>query len=144
MNKLTYREAYDKIIEAYFNNQIIPMDEDFCFCGTLNNNEGNWCGDLVVPNKALPYTQLQFGRMEAALFAPLMKLGVNKQKDWEYPTGGYDADGIIDERIPLYEDSLFAGMSAALDVLRQIHIERGENVDEVPVFTKRKLSINAL
>lgn len=39
-----------------------------------------------------------------------------------------------------YEAALFAGMSAALDVLKQIHIERGEVIDEVPVFTKRQLA----
>jgi hypothetical protein len=41
---------------------------------------------------------------------------------------------------PEYEDELFAGMCAAIDVLKQVHIEHGEVIDEVPVFEKRVLN----
>lgn len=41
--------------------------------------------------------------------------------------------------IPDYENKLFNGMVAALEVLKQIHIEHGEVIDEEPVFTKRIL-----
>ena len=40
------------------------------------------------------------------------------------------------------EDKLFEGMCAALEVLKQIHKERGEDVDSVPEFKKRKLQTN--
>lgn len=41
---------------------------------------------------------------------------------------------------PLYEDALFEGMCKALEVLKQIHIERGENVEENDnVFHKRTI-----
>ncbi len=39
---------------------------------------------------------------------------------------------------PGYEDALFTAFQAALDRLREIHISKGENVDEF-VFVKRKL-----
>lgn len=38
----------------------------------------------------------------------------------------------------LQENALFKAFEAALDVLKQIHIKRGEPVEEAPVFVKRK------
>jgi hypothetical protein len=37
-----------------------------------------------------------------------------------------------------YENALFNAMCNALEVLKQIHIAWGENVDETPVFKKRE------
>lgn len=42
MQQLTYQEAYDLIIQAYFKDEIKPMDPKFCFCGTLNGNSQHW------------------------------------------------------------------------------------------------------
>lgn len=41
---------------------------------------------------------------------------------------------------PKYEDDFFKGMTAALEVLKDIHRSRGEDVDGVKVFTKRVLA----
>lgn len=39
-----------------------------------------------------------------------------------------------------YEEGLFEGMVKALEVLKEIHRSRGENVDEeIQAFTKRNL-----
>lgn len=40
--KLTYRQAYDKIIDAYFKGEIRPMEAMFCFCGILSDNSSVW------------------------------------------------------------------------------------------------------
>ena len=120
MKKLTYQQAYDKIIQDYFNDRIRPIEPTFCFCGTLCG-DNKWFGythenlDKVRHNNYGPYKGVEYARMEHAL---LIKL----------PLFGH-----------FNEDELFAGMSAALDELKQIHIERGEVIDEVPVFTKRLL-----
>lgn len=131
MNKLTYRQAYDKIIEAYFKNEIQPLLPDFCFCGTLNcNNEDYWCS-FDVKRNGIYYSGREFQRMEVALLETMSDvIGIY-----------YKAEYVPEWDIsPKYEDALFKGMSAALDVLRQIHIDRDENVDEgIPAFTKREL-----
>ena len=36
---MTYNEAYSKIIDAYFRDEIRAMDSNFCFCGTLTDAE---------------------------------------------------------------------------------------------------------
>lgn len=137
MNKMTYQQAYNKIIEAYFKDEIKPMDDAFCFCGTLNNNKRNWCGYAAVPENN-EYTQLEFGKMERSLFEPLITMGFYSIDEFHrWKTGGYREEK--ENKGNLYEDALFDGMCAAIDVLKEIHRSRGENVDEVPEFTKRKL-----
>jgi hypothetical protein len=120
---MTYKQAYDKIIDAYFKDEIIPMNCNFCFCGTLAH-DSSWWKRSDHRDKSYPYSVDEYNSMEAALFGKLYELG--KAERWK--------------RNPKYEEVLFAGMSAAVDVLKQIHIERGEVIDEVPVFTKRQLN----
>jgi len=122
MKKLTYKEAYDKIIAAYFRDEIKPFSPSFCFCGTLCNGDKWYRGvsfpTAVIHNPYYGYTGCQLGLMEKALL----------DKVWHL---GEISDG--------WEDAIFSGMCAALEVLKQIHKERGEDVDSVPVFTKREL-----
>lgn len=122
---MTYKEAYDKIIEAYFKDEINPMDASFCFCGTLCDGDIGWhgCTHGRVHNDFMFYRGVEYVRMERALLDTIREFH------------GY----YIKSDNPGYEDALFEGMSAALDVLKQIHIERGEIVDELPSLTKRGL-----
>lgn len=130
MEKLTYQQAYNKIIDAYYKDEINPFNEEFCFCGTLSPNS-NWSRSPYFKTPILeyyPYSKEEYGRMEKALFSKLKKCRWQKIGLVDYPSEN-----------PFTEDELFAGMSAALDVLKQIHIERGEVIDEEPVFIKRQL-----
>jgi len=125
MKQLTYREAYDKIIQAYFNDEIKPMQPKFCFCGTLAGGD-NW-GDYNLSERPSElYLHEEFNKMEEALLDTMNNI-----------------HSIEDDFCKVkYEDALFIGMSAALDVLKEIHRERGENVDEVPtIFKKRELVV---
>lgn len=124
---MTYKEAYDKIIQAYFRDEIKPMNPKFCFCGTLAGGQ-NW-GDFCRPhNASTRYTYDEFINMEAALLDTIDSImGIpNKAK----------------QELPIYEVAMFEGMCAALEVLKQIHLSRGENVDDVEgvgEFKKREL-----
>ena len=122
----TYREQRDKIIEAYFKGEIQPMNSNFCFCGTLAGGMSwLWRRDKHC------YSLDEFRRMEAALL-------------FLFDDHDFEKSGIVcvhGETHPQYEEVLFEGMSNALDVLKQIHIEHGENVDEeLSPFIKRDLS----
>lgn len=127
MNTLTYPEAYNKIIEAYFKDEIQPLDAHFCFCGTLCNNSSGWFGlPRALHYPLAGYSGDDFVKMERAL---LDTMSDNPDERFPYT---YEKN---------YEELLFKGMSAALDVLKEIHRSRGENVDEgIPAFTKRKLT----
>ena len=124
----TYEQQFNKITEAYIKDEIEPYDSEFCFCGTLNpyrNIEGlsmAWNYDLNGVTQQYrhpqPYTYKEYKRMEIALFDNLREV-VKGNAGWE--------------------ERLFSGMCEALEVLKQIHIERGEVIDDTPVFKKREL-----
>ena len=122
----TYKQAYDKIIEAYFKDEIKPNDTKFCFCGTLNNNDSSWYSE-----DGFFYKRLELVKMEAALFKAF------PETDWEYNRPTFSCE---QELITNYEDKLFEGMCAALEVLREIHINRGENIEGQFEFKKRELA----
>jgi hypothetical protein len=121
---MTYNEAYNKIIDAYFKNEIKPYKAKFCFCGTLCDKSDAWHGVTgftifqSAHNDYNGYAGDDFVRMETALLESIR--GVRRLSD-------------------AYEDALFAGMCAALEELKAIHKSRGENVDELPKLTKRQL-----
>jgi hypothetical protein len=139
----TYREQYDKIIQAYFKDEIKPYNSNFCFCGTLapdiyaRDGYKNWNNHAGGFNKKQqPYTLEEYYRMEKALFLEL--------NAYEGRIDGKTcslSSKCLERHHDGYEDALFAGMCAALDELKKIHEERGEVIDEVPEFTKRNLAL---
>jgi hypothetical protein len=135
MEKLTYKQAFDKITEAYIKGEIQPYDSTFCFCGTLSTSKC-WNQPEYCNYDELEYRKDQYINMEMAL---LTALGNTPSGRGEFYWRG-DGDGANSEPSTEYENKLFAGMCAALEVLKQIHIERGEIIDETPAFTKRQLA----
>lgn len=122
---MTYNEAYNKIIEAYFKDEIRPYEASFCFCGTLCNGSSSWrrveykgifSGD--IHNDFIGYTGKEYADMEKALLLALIGCSYNNRIE--------------------YENRLFDGMCAALAVLRGIHIKRGEVIDEYLRLTQRQ------
>lgn len=126
LNKMTYNEAYNKIIDAYFKDEIKPFDAQFCFCGTLCDSSADWhiySHEIITKarhNDFNGYTGHQFVMMEHALLEHVRCIGPGNVR---------------------YEEKLFNGMCDALGVLKEIHRERGEDVDAMPALTKRKLAI---
>lgn len=121
MKQLTYKEAYNKIIDAYFKDEIKPMHPNFCFCGTLSP-DGRWYSQYT--KQEYPYTTEEYRKMEAALFSgKILPLWAQHSEEQ-------------------FEEALFNGMCVALDELKAIHRGRGENVDEeFETFKKRGLKI---
>lgn len=130
MNKLTYIEARDKIWNAYFRDEIKPADAQFCFCGTLCNNSVDWFNlPLEEHRDLMGYTGKNFVKMEVALFEGVY----DKMEDGSYQSNN-------EEGTKKFEEKLFSGMLAALEVLKQIHRDRGDYIPEdEPLLTKRIL-----
>lgn len=129
---MTYKQAYDKIIDAYFKDEIRPMNPSFCFCGTLDGGSDDWCYA-----KGLFYTKKEYVKMEYALLIKLLPFGIEEDGGHSHP-GQWSGDLYTEKEG--YEDTLFSGMSAALDVLKQIHLDRGEIIDDpIETFKKREL-----
>ncbi len=128
----TFQEQYNKIIDAYFKDEIKPLDAHFCFCGTLCENSNNWYG-------AARYFHLDYMFYKGSEYLRMEKSLIDTMSDFERLKGQH----FVREDHPIYEESLFIGMCAALEVLKQIHIERGEVIDEIkPAFAKRTLNPN--
>lgn len=124
MEKLTYKQAFDKITEAYIKGEIRPYNSNFCFCGTLCDGSSEWRNDDYggifsngVHKDFMFYTGKQYAEMERVLLMAIYRH--------------------TDEN---YEELLFNGMTAALEVLKEIHRDRGEDVDAHSlVFEKREV-----
>lgn len=129
-NLPSYKTQFDKITEAYIRGEIKPLDAKFCFCGTLCDNSTKWAKNPEEEhNDFAGYLGNDFVRMEKAL------LTTSFNYLWDKTGGGIlHAEELHPQE---YEDALFNGMTAALKVLKQIHIQRGEIIDETPVFIKR-------
>ena len=119
-----FQTQYNKIIDAYFKDEIKPYDAEFCFCGNLCNNQDDWCRmPCLRHNDFMGYFGKDFVRMESALLLTIEKQCGNRSV-YEHQE---------------YENALFKGMAKALEILREIHQEHGEVTDEAPVFNKRIL-----
>lgn len=134
MKKITYKQAYDKIIEAYFKDEIHPLWPTHCICGTLNSNDPSYWSGYESKENGHFYKGIEFQQMEVALLSTMDEILMDVDI--------YGDDSDKTKQHPEYENALFAGMCAALDTLKEIHRSRGENVDEVLTpFTKRNLTI---
>lgn len=138
---MNYKEAESLIIDAYFKDEIEPYNGGFCFCGTLNNNDAHW-----RKTGSRDYNRMEFIKMEHALLSTINMMTYNAG-DIFYASGkwdikdvhGHTVDRGVVKKHPNYENALFEGMVQALNVLREIHKSKGENVDEEVVFKKRVL-----
>jgi len=128
----TFKQAFDKITEAYIKGDIQPYHVDFCFCGTLASRRGiSW--DTSI------YSFAQLSAMEFALLEEIRAQTMGGP-DMYFRTGnGISRESVFNH--PRYEQALFDGMVKALDVLRKIHISRGEDVEAFE-FKKRELSFS--
>jgi hypothetical protein len=134
---MTYKESKDKIIAAYFNNEIEPYEMEFCFCGTLayDNYACDWSVDF--------YTKRELKDMEKALLQTIKDETVGEICDM-YGLERGNRLRVVRNKIqahPNYETALFNGMVNALEVLKQIHINKGEEIEEEEDnfnFQKRK------
>lgn len=134
MNTPTYKEQFDKITRAYIANELNPLDGCACFIGNLLNGNSRWT----------------FGRKFdwgndglATVCNEKFLLSIVKKE----ANGLYTAQEIVDLEenfLDKYacllsrEDALFHAMESTLEMLKQIHISKGEIVDPIP-FAKRQL-----
>lgn len=135
MNTPTYQQQERLIHEAYIENRIRPFKANFCFCGTLSP-DANWSGMIKRRDDiSYNYSVNEYGRMEKALFSAFPSV-------WQVIPGVLNYEGMPEdyEKHKDYEEWLFNGMVAALEALKQIHIEKGETIQSTPSFEKRKLT----
>jgi len=144
MNKKpTYQEQFNKLTEAYISNKVDPYYGCGCFVGNLLNGKGNWelgremliwhrskeYGYQISP-KGLHHTLLVLQEECDSLYTPREIFELEK-KFLRCYNSLKDQDG--------EEEALFKAFETTLDLLKEIHISKGEIIDTIPVFTKRQL-----
>jgi len=159
MNKTpTYKEQFDKLTRAYISGEVDPWDCQACFVGNLLNNVGRWSDcrigdidifmtgkgrigfaswsneyrfnkgvDTILEESSGLYTPQEIADIEAVFIKTIVDNG-GRQYAWK--------DEIV---TPTDEEALFVAFEATLEFLKQIHISKGEVIDETPVFQKRQL-----
>lgn len=81
------------------------------------------------------YTMFEIAQLEAVFLNTYRKYG---------GIPSYTAKGMRNANLwtkedeKIYEEALFKAFEEALEFLKQIHISKGENVDETPTFVKRQ------
>lgn len=158
----TYQQSYDKLTAAYIHGQVEPWSLCFCFVGNLLNNTSQWgnCRLIDISNsegvlipqcvidkqdaqifeKSLlsikvesqgTYTPIEIANLEAIFMHTYMK-----NKGFHGKISGFDPgpDNLV---IPQHEEALWLAFVAGLEKLKEIHIAKGEKIDEAITLTKR-------
>jgi hypothetical protein len=136
-----FEEQYQKIVSAYYKNELRPMNSCACFIGNMFNNNRLWSNirtvcigvdGFIVNDEGLLYSESKsFIEIESNhLYTPqeIVDLENNFLKT-SYP----------DRKSSDYtEESLFEAMQSTLEMLRKIHESKGEIIKDYS-FIKREL-----
>jgi len=148
MGHIKYQIQFDKIVNAYMQNKMTPLKPCGCFIGNLLNNNENWIwGRALIYNSILTpfeeeqstlcllkeaqgmYTIKEIIDIEATFLNIISGTGDSR----ELPAPQFDPNS------KGYEERLFKGMEAALEHLKKLHQEKGEVIEDNPIFSKREL-----
>lgn len=145
MNHPTYKEQFDKITSAYINNELNPWKCSACFVGNLLNGSADWA-EFRELNDNAPYEwQSRMIPSEHKIARKCLIIesgGIYSIQEIEILELNFlNMIGDLKKGDDGYEESLFKAMDYTLEYLRQIHINKGEIIDDAPVFEKRKLQL---
>jgi len=139
MNKPTFKEQSEKIIQAYLKCEINAGDACACFVGNLLNNKGEWIDGRhsfeygkVDPNKNMRSRAIECINQESNSLYTLQEILELEEK---FMTERYTRTGNDMNR----EDALFNAMTSTLEMLKQIHISKGEVIEDEITLQKREL-----
>lgn len=146
----SFEQQYQKIVQAYYRNELKPFSGCACFVGNLLNNKDGWeevriaralVAKLppVLNENGWSYSEgVECIQKESkGLYTPLEIATLEHVFIMRYVNEG----GKMDTYEPLHEDALFQAMSAALQHLKDLHISKGETVSDYN-FQKRTLHEN--
>ena len=147
MKTPTFKEQFDKIVNAYLKNELEPVNPCGCFIGNLLNNKSSW----------IQVRDIRFN-IEKDLNRPYVKGGV--ECIFSESNGLYTPEEIIgmeaifmktiygeecmksqeDFQEGEFEEAIYEAMEKAPLKLKEIHESKGEIVEDY-TFTKRKLEL---
>lgn len=153
---IPFKVQFDKLTKAYIEGKVNPYRECACFVGNLLNGTHEWRGI----RRYRPYGNsiLREDMNFILSFSSSIK-SIDEQSDGMYsPREILKLENLflhtLEKKItsdlpfpaayilvhPNYEEALFHAFCVTLDKLKEIHISKGENVEEF-TFIKRKLEV---
>jgi hypothetical protein len=140
-NYPTYKTQFDKLTRAYINGQVDMCDCSHCFVGNLLNNEWRWayCRNIDIVN-AYEYLPIENAVVKREEFEKLIIKESNGfytpeevlLLEREFMGAGREIGDCLNE------DRLFYAFEKTLELLKKIHLSKGENIEQDFIFQKRK------
>lgn len=146
---MTYKEAFDKITIAYIKDELNPWVNCACFVGNLLNNTDTWSNGRysdfnkrIIAIRSIQKQSKGFYLLEEILsleriFLHTLNDNLLKPNDIFDP---FNSTNQNKRKLPEYENALFKAMETTLEYLKQIHIKKGELIEETPILEKRILN----
>lgn len=156
----SFKEQFDKMTALYIHGKVNAFNNEMCFCGNLEDGNIAWSSAKKIEEdqweairhtcnrsydyRPLEYTPNQYWEMEAVFMFPISKFLMLRVGSFGGACAGWiDSYNNSDVSIPEYEDALYQGFTNAIEVLKRIHIARGEKVEETG-FEKREKNVAQL
>lgn len=144
---ILYKTQFDKLTSAYIAGKVDPYSACGCFVGNLLNNSINWVKardlDLKVAKdqttKTISKECVDEESNNSYSLQEIYDLERIFLRTYRENNGDYYAfDSIRGTGATKQdEDALFIAFEKTLEYLKQLHISKGEVIDEIPVFEKR-------
>jgi len=141
MNKPTFKEQSEKIIQAYLKCEINPWAPCACFVGNLLNRSGKWVSRLPGSHNRGKIWENHPGLPHAIDSVFIESSGLYSLQDVLLLEKNF-LDIIDDNRTQDWEqteEGLFLAMVSTLEMLKQLHISKGEIIEEEVTLQKRQL-----
>lgn len=138
MNTPTYEQQWQKLTEAYLRGEMQPCNSCCCFIGNLLNGNSDWAS-----GRTFDYTKPDTPAIPIPSLVHFTSKAIIKESN-----GYYSVEEILNmETIFLnvacnsddYNEGIFEGMTAALEVLRKIHEAKGDPTAKYITLAKRQL-----
>lgn len=142
---MNYKQQFDKLTEAYANNKVSPYDSCACFVGNMLNGNDKWIssreGNTLIGfiMKNLEYVNKAIEEEAEGYYTAKEIFDIEFVFMYTIRRGVVDTVNYVHSKN--WEDILFEGFEAALELLKEIHISKGEDIDSqfIPKFVKREL-----
>lgn len=140
----TYKEQFDKLTRAYINDEVNPYSECACFVGNLLDGSREWAkfrrgdcykgkGEVFIASFPIDgYTTHEIVALENCFMEYIWENIKDKHEKFT------DCSPVYNE-LQNKEDVLFEAFEKTLALLKEIHISKGENIEEEFEFKKREL-----
>lgn len=144
---MTYKQAFDRLTEAYIAGNVNPFNPCSCFVGNLLGTErwislrtSSWTDCVVARGRHPNYIEYEnYTNQEIIDLEHIFMKTYSENHPLEGLIKKLSFHILADILDNLNEDALYKAFSITLDKLKEIHISKGEIIDKAPVFIKRQL-----